>query len=129
MTYILQPKLFKKTAGIQGRSRFVLNLYLKCRLIVLFLILSNFQLYATAFSQTVTINKKNVPIDEVLRDIRKQTSYEFIYNSDIISQKKKIDINVVNAAVTDVLNQCLADLPVTFSISGKTIMIREQKSY
>ncbi len=125
MGFCLLPKLFKKKSLILKPAHILSSFVLKCRIAILFLVLCNFQLYATVFSQTITINKKNVAIDEVFRDIRKQTGYEFIYNSDVLPQQKRIDINVINASLADVLNKCLANLPVTYTISGKTIMVKE----
>ncbi len=94
------------------------------RVFFLFLLLCNIQLNARSFAQTVTINRNQVTIDEVFRDIHRQTGYEFIYNSDVLSAQKTVDIHVTNAPVTEVLNICLKNLPVAYTIKDKVIMVR-----
>lgn len=125
MGFCLQSNLSFKKGTILNAGGIFSCLKFKCRITLLLLVLCNFQLYATAFSQKITISKKNVSIDEVFRDIRKQTGYEFIYNSDVLPQQKRVDIYVSNASIEDVLNKCFENLSVVYTISGKTIMVGE----
>jgi ferric enterobactin receptor len=98
------------------------------RAVFLLLLLCNFQLNARSFAQTVTINKNRVTIDEIFRDIHRQTGYEFMYSSDILPAQRTVDIHVTNAPVTEVLNTCLQNLPVTYTIRDKVIMVRAAPS-
>jgi len=101
----------------------IIALVFQRRTFFFFLLLYTFPLNARSFAQTVTINRNQVTIDEVFRDIHKQTGYEFIYNSDVLPAKKTVNIHVTNASVNTVLDICLKDLPVTYTIKGKVIMV------
>ena len=70
------------------------------KLIVIFLTAFCLQVSATAFSQKVSISQKNVPLEQVLKEIKRQTGYFFLYDLDLVQQKSKpVTINVKNADI------------------------------
>lgn len=64
------------------------------RLSLIFLFIFSLGSTAKTFSQnqTVTINAKNISINELLTSIHKQTDLNFIYNSQQIKNLGKVDI-------------------------------------
>lgn len=90
--------------------------------VMLFLI----ALHVTAggFTQVVTLNKKNAPLTEIFKEIRQQTGYDFFYELSWLEKAKPVNINVSNIPLADALNQCFKDQPLTYTITGTTIVLK-----
>jgi len=97
----------------------------KLRITALFLIFT-FQVAAGTNGQTISLNLKDVSIEKVFVEIRKQTSYDFLYKDDLIKDIPKISIAVKDASITEVLEKCFQNLPITYSIQGNSIIIKEK---
>lgn len=85
------------------------------------------QVSASGFSQTVTLSLKNASLQKVFKEINRQTGYEFFFKDELLKQAGKLDINVKNLSLEDVLKQCFSNQPLTFTIIDKTIVIKEKK--
>ncbi|MDB5116517.1 MAG: TonB-linked outer membrane protein SusC/RagA family [Mucilaginibacter sp.] len=95
------------------------------RLIAILLFIAFTQVHARGYAQTISIHEKHASIEKVLLLIEKQSSYHFIYDSKLaILKTKKVSLNVDNATITSILDQCLADLPVSYTVIQQTIAIK-----
>jgi TonB-linked SusC/RagA family outer membrane protein len=92
------------------------------------LILIAFHVSAGGYTQVVTLHKKNAPLTEVFKDIRQQTGYDFFYELTWLEKVKPVNINVNNIPLTDALNQCLKDQPLTYTITGTTIVLKPKST-
>jgi len=91
------------------------------------LLLAGFlQVSAAGFSQTITLTKQNTPLQKVFREIKKQTGYVFFYNLRMLDKTHPVTIDVQNATLQEVLDQCFAGQPVTYRIINKTIVVTER---
>ena len=82
------------------------------------------QVSASAFSQRISINQKSMPLEQVLKEIKRQTGYFFLYDLDLIQQKSKpVHMNFKNAEINDVLLAALKSQPFSYEIKDKTILI------
>jgi TonB-linked SusC/RagA family outer membrane protein len=95
------------------------------RLTTIILIASLMQVSAATFAQLVTLNKKNVQLETVLKDIRKQTGYDFYYDGQL-TKGQKIDIDVKQATVDEALNAAFKNLPLNYTIDGQIISITKK---
>lgn len=84
------------------------------------------QVSAEGYSQKITISEKNTPLQKVFKEIEKQSGYVFWYESSLIASSSKVNVFVKNAELKDVLELCFANLPVAYSILGKTIVLKEK---
>ncbi|MFI5187916.1 MAG: TonB-dependent receptor, partial [Chitinophagales bacterium] len=58
--------------------------------------------------------------------IEKKTDYRFLFNENLIAHKQKIDINVVEAPVIQVLDQLLQNTGITYKVlSNKLVVLKE----
>jgi TonB-linked SusC/RagA family outer membrane protein len=96
------------------------------RLTCIFLLAGALHAFAAGNAQQVTLNKKNVTIEQVFKDIRQQTGYNFLFTTDLLQQARKVSIDVKNATLEQVLELCLKDQPFVFKIKGKSILITER---
>lgn len=70
----------------------------------------------------ITLNEKNKTIPELLEMIEQLGNFSFTYNSDIISQNKRISISVRQKTVAVVLQQILGDRCSFTAIGGKIVI-------
>jgi len=78
---------------------------------------------AVSFSQNVTITGKKVKLEKLLRTIENQTGYEFVFNSSVSAKGDLGHIDFKNSSLKDVLDKCLGQLSLTYSITDKVISI------
>lgn len=105
------------------------QLIMRITSIVCFLILAIMQVSAeVAHAQSISLNKTNAPLYEIIDEIRNQTGYDFIINMDLLKQAGSTTISVKNASLKDVLTKCLIDRPLTFEIKeNKTVIIKARE--
>ncbi|HEX6430468.1 MAG TPA: SusC/RagA family TonB-linked outer membrane protein, partial [Niastella sp.] len=97
------------------------------KLTIALMLLTSVQVFAVGSdAQTVTISKKNIPLQEVFRHINRQTGLDFVYDMKVVQRAGKVDLNVKNMDVGEVLKLCFANQPFTFVRLGETIVIKEK---
>ncbi len=105
---------------------FTRKLILQMKLIALLLTLGLLQAGATGYSQKVTLRKKNISVQDLFKSIEKQTGYVFFYNSEDIPITL-VSINLKAKSLTEALNQCFSDLPLTYKVIGNTIAVKKKE--
>ena len=75
---------------------------------------------------TVTLNLKDVTLNEVISEIKKQTNYDFFYKSELLKSKGQVSVNVKNKDVKAVLEDVLLPLGLEFLVQQNLITIREK---
>ncbi|RPD40020.1 TonB-dependent receptor [Chitinophaga barathri] len=83
---------------------------------------------ANGYAQNITINEKNAPLEKILKLIRAQSGYDFMYDKDLISKIEKIDLQVKNVTVQQAMQKCLAGLPLSFYIDDRMIIIKKKET-
>lgn len=95
---------------------------MRINLTTFLLIIALAQVYAKGFGQKITLSENNAPLEKVLKSIRQQSGYEFIYDvNDLKGQK--ISINLNNASVEEAVKESIRDLPLAFKIVQKNIVL------
>ena len=84
------------------------------------------QVSAKGYSQQVTLSLKNVSLKVVFFELNKQTGYNFLYSDEVIAGAAPVTVDVKNAAIEDVLNQCFQGQPLAYSIVNNTIVIKSK---
>lgn len=97
------------------------------RLTAIVLLASCLQLSARGISQQVTLSVKNASLEKVFIEIRKQTGYEFFYSTILLQKAKKVDLDVKNAGVRQVLDLCFSNQPFDYVIYERTIVIKPKE--
>lgn len=97
------------------------------RLTTVLLIATIMQVSASGFAQKVTLQRTNVSLKTLIRELRNQSKYDFIYTDDQLAKAKPVNIKVNNMDIEDVLNQIFKDQPLTYTINSKTIIINEKE--
>jgi TonB-linked SusC/RagA family outer membrane protein len=101
------------------------KILLVMKLTTLIMVIALMQCSASVFSQKINLNETNSPLKKVLQAINKQTGYVFFYDSKDIKQKN-VSIQVKDASLNEVLNQCLKNLPLTYKIVNNSVILQEK---
>ncbi|PTS95367.1 SusC/RagA family TonB-linked outer membrane protein [Pedobacter sp. HMWF019] len=81
------------------------------------------QMSAATMAQRVSLNTSNTSLKEIFREVRKQTSYYFIYNSEVLEKANPVTINVKNLALEELLEKIFSTQPLVYSIEDHTIVV------
>ncbi|TWJ04688.1 TonB-linked SusC/RagA family outer membrane protein [Mucilaginibacter frigoritolerans] len=98
------------------------KILLVMKLTTLLLIIALVQVSAKGFSQ-INLSEKNVPVEKVIKAIEKQTGYVFIYDEAKI-KLGSVSVDLYNATINEALAQCFKNIPVTFQIIDKNIVLQ-----
>lgn len=96
------------------------------KLTLILLTVTFLQVSAATYAQKVTLKVKQTALKEVFEEIRNQTSYDFLYNSDDLKLSKPVTVDLNNATINQVLDLCLSNQSLTYTIENKTILIRKK---
>jgi len=100
------------------------KILLAMKLTAMFMLASLVTVSAKTFSQGIKIHQNQVSVDKVLKLIKKQSGYSYLFEDDAVSKTIKLDVDVDNASVEETLNRCFKDQPLTYKIFEKTIVIK-----
>ncbi len=102
------------------------RVFLIVRLVAIFILSSLMQVNAYTFGQRVTIQKNNISLEKALKEIRKQSGYDIIYDLEVVLRAKPVSINLTNVTAKDAIQSALQGQNLNYSIDGKTISITDK---
>ena len=76
----------------------------------------------------VTLDLKNITLNEINTELKKQTDYDFFYNSELAKSKGQISVKAENKEVKQLLDEILPKLGLEYAIQQNLISIREKKT-
>lgn len=99
--------------------------FLRLKIMIFIILGSLLRVSASAYSQnfTISISMKNVEIIEVIKEIERQSDFDFFYKTNDLKTDIKININVTNATIEEILDYILENTGLTYSIVDKDIAI------
>ncbi|OQP48108.1 hypothetical protein A4H97_29895 [Niastella yeongjuensis] len=83
---------------------------------------------AGSYSQSITLSEKEAPLTKIFKAIEKQTDYIFFYNVDWVKKTEKVNVQVKDMPLHQVLDLLFKDQPVSYSITGKMITVFPKKN-
>ena len=96
------------------------------KILILLLTTALLQVSANSFAQRVSLDLKEVPLDKVFKEIRRQTDFDFFYPDQLQLNKKKISIRIKNMELREALEQCLKGQALGFKIENNIIVIQSK---
>ncbi len=117
---------FMTACSLPFRREPIDKLLLIMKLTAIILLATCLQVSAKGFSQYVTISEKKASLQKVFKKINQQTGYQFFYRDDLLNKAGRVDINAKKAPLEEVLDICFKNLPITYSIVEKAIVIKEK---
>ncbi|SIO38158.1 TonB-linked outer membrane protein, SusC/RagA family [Chitinophaga niabensis] len=92
--------------------------------ILLFLCL---QVSMEVSAQNVTISEKNTTMEKLFRYIEKQTGYVFFFDHKMIDKVPRLSVDLKNVPLEKALESILKNQPLSYSIVGKNIVIKQKE--
>lgn len=97
-----------------------------CMMFLFLCITTSGLMRASVFAQTtVTAKFRNVTLNEVLWEIQKQTDFTFIYSTNDAKKVRVENLDVKNELISEVLNKCLRNSGLTYTVHDGVIAIRK----
>jgi TonB-linked SusC/RagA family outer membrane protein len=110
-----------------GRLRvYALKFLLAMKLTIVLLITVFLQVSLAGHAQKITCHEKNVSLKRAFSEIQNQTQLRFLYTNEMLKGTKTIDLDFDNASITEVLNKCFDQQPLTYTIKNKTIVVQRK---
>ncbi len=119
---------WRKVIRTAGPTHSQFKLIRTMKLTAFFLLAVFMQVSAAVYSQTVRLNEHKSGLEKVFNEIRKQTGYNFLYNSRLLRNTDPVNIKAENEPLHRVLDQIFENQPLTYSIIERTIVVKKKKS-
>ena len=78
---------------------------------------------AEGYAQKVNLSVRNASLEKVFTEIKKQTGYFFLYDSELLLKASNISIDIRNAEIEEALKKCVSGQPLSYRIIDRTITI------
>jgi len=106
-----------------SRDIFPVKLLLAMKFTVFIIAFACMQTMANGYAQQINLSEKNVSLNKIFSAIEKQSSYDFFYKANTI-RNIKVSADIKNASINDALIQIFKNLPLTYTLVDKTIIVR-----
>lgn len=100
-----------------------INIFRAMKLTIFFLLTLVIGTSATVLSQEVSLSVKGASLEQVIKDIRRNTGYTFIYDAQYVNQASPITLTISKKAIDEALKLIFADQPFTYQVKEKTIIL------
>ena len=75
----------------------------------------------------VTLDLKNVTLNEMFEEMKKQTDYDFFYNSQLLRTKGTVSVKAESEEVTQVLDRILPGVNLEYKLNNHLVTIRAKE--
>ena len=128
--YVLVKRRLKCVKATNGLFDIFTTTYYRLimRLTLLLTIVFSLQVSASTLAQQISLDVKNKPLSGVLRELRKQSGYAFIYNENYLREAQPVTIKLQSKNIFDALELIFKNQPLEYLVNDKVINIRPKSS-
>jgi TonB-linked SusC/RagA family outer membrane protein len=101
---------------------------MRIKLTTFLLIASLMQISAATFGQRVTLKGNNITLDQVFRQIHKQTGYDILISIPKVQNAKRINVNFNDTPLDKVMSSILEGTDFSYSIEEKTVVVAKRET-
>ncbi len=112
------PMEFKQISSLKP-------LAMKLSIAIPLLFATSFHVSANSYGQKISLNKKNVNLETLLKDIQKQSGYNILYKESLIAHIRKIDVKFQNIPLELALNDLLGKYQITYKLIDNNIVLSQ----
>ncbi|RZK71115.1 MAG: SusC/RagA family TonB-linked outer membrane protein, partial [Pedobacter sp.] len=94
------------------------------RLTTVILIAAIMQVSAAAFAQKISLNKANTSLEDIIKNLRTQSGYNFIVPGALLDKATAVNINVKNVELKEVLDEIFKKQPIAYEINNNTVTLK-----
>ncbi len=106
------------------------KLFLRMKLTGLILMIGFLQSFAdNSYAQNtfLSVNLKNAKIESVLKNVEAQSEFYFLYSSSIIDVDRRVDVEMNNVKVDELLSVLFSGTDVVYKVDGRQIVLLPSK--
>jgi TonB-dependent starch-binding outer membrane protein SusC len=104
------------------------TIILAMKLTAILLLTACLQVSAKTYSQMVTLNMQNAPLDKVVKEIERQTKFNFFYEDGLFRNAKPVTVSVSKSTLEQTLDICFKGQPFEYRVVQTTIFIKRKES-
>ncbi|HTF29118.1 MAG TPA: TonB-dependent receptor [Flavitalea sp.] len=97
------------------------------KITALMLVIGFLQVNARPLAQQISLKVKDASLESVIKQIKLQSTLQFLYDKQLMKDTKPVTVNVSNASVEQVLDICFTNQPLVWRIIENTVVIGEKK--
>jgi TonB-linked SusC/RagA family outer membrane protein len=105
-----------------GKTLFHNRIVTTCAILVL-LVAST-----SAMAQKVSLSANSATLKSVLKNLHKQSKFDFLYTDVLLQHAKPVTVNVSEIELKDALNLIFQNQPLTYTIDERTVVIKERQA-
>ena len=87
-----------------------------------------FAMDSYAQSSSLTVKFKNATVESVLQSVEDQSEFYFLYSRSLIDVNRKVDIQLDEVKIIDLLNELFAETDVEYKIEGRQIVLMNSEN-
>lgn len=97
------------------------------KLCLFFMFVLHFGVSATGYAQQkVSLSMEDVTLEQVLKELKRQTGLRFFYSVEKVRNEQKKVVNIKNDVLEDALKNVLKGTGLTFSIMNDVVVIKDE---
>lgn len=100
-----------------------INRLLSMKLALLLLCAGTLQVNAMTFGQTITIQRKNAKMAEVLQEIQKQSGYHIFYDAALVPSDLRLHVDIDGLSLKAALSKVLPIYHIDYSVVDKNVIL------
>ena len=98
------------------------------KLIILLSAIVCLEAFAKSYGQTISLSLENAPLEKAFKEIKRQTTYSFVYTRAQLKNTIPITYYVKNGSLTEVLEKCFHSQPLSYFIEDKYIVVQTKST-
>ena len=108
---------------IRGNLRKALRIMKLTTVLLLVFVFQTFAVVGYAQRTQLTLDMKNISVEDALYEIEQQSDYVFLYNRDLIDVSRKSNLKVKNAKIETVLEQLFEGSGVGYQVIDRQVVL------
>jgi TonB-linked SusC/RagA family outer membrane protein len=105
------------------------KLWLIMRLTTVILIAAIMQVSATGFAQKISLNKANASLEEIIKNLRIQSGYNFVVPGALLDKARPVNIHVKNVELKKALDEIFEKQPIAYEINSNTVTLKSKTKF
>ncbi|MET4139239.1 SusC/RagA family TonB-linked outer membrane protein [Pedobacter sp. UYP1] len=98
------------------------------RLMIILFFVGMMQVSGATYGQKITLNQNKIKITQLFKEIKRQTGYDILWQSEKLNENKIISANFNKTDLKEVMAQCLAGQNLTFAIEDNSVVIKQRQT-
>ncbi|MFB9864380.1 TonB-dependent receptor [Rufibacter immobilis] len=95
------------------------------KLSLILLLVTLLRVNAEGYAQKITLDVTNVPLENALKELRKQSGYDFLYSQSLIKKAKPVSAHMKDVSLQEALQQLFAGQPFNYTVKYNTVVLKE----